>query len=94
MDESYDGYSRSLHFFSVSPISHFVVLLLPLLTLHSRCSPDAEQPMLQPAPITYSTLHANQLPQVHDLLERSFWTGIDGKLPLESPERLANTGLV
>lgn len=30
------------------------------------------------APITYSTLHAYHLPQVHDLLERSFWTGIDG----------------
>ena len=31
------------------------------------------------APITYSTLHAYQLPQIHDLLERSFWHGINGK---------------
>ena len=31
------------------------------------------------APITYSTLHAYQLPQVHDLLERSFWHGINGE---------------
>ena len=94
MDESYGGYPRSLHFFSVSFISHFVILPLPLLTLHFRCSPDAEQPMLQPAPITYSTLHANQLPQIHDLLERSFWTGIDGRFFLEKPEWLADTELV
>jgi hypothetical protein len=50
--------------------------------------------MLQPAPITYSTLHANQLPQIHDLLERSFWTGIDGRFSFENPERFADTGLV
>jgi hypothetical protein len=30
------------------------------------------------APITYSTLHAYQLPQIHELLERSFWHGING----------------
>lgn len=31
------------------------------------------------APITYSTLHAYQLPQINDLLERVFWHGINGK---------------
>ncbi|KIM44798.1 hypothetical protein M413DRAFT_66849 [Hebeloma cylindrosporum] len=50
--------------------------------------PDAEQTMLQSAPITYSTLRANQLPQIHDLLERSFWTGIDVRDSLDyQPER-------
>jgi len=34
------------------------------------------------APITYSTLHAYQLPQIHDLLQRSFWTGVDGEQPV------------
>ncbi|KAI9440773.1 hypothetical protein H4582DRAFT_1493682 [Lactarius indigo] len=29
------------------------------------------------APITYVTLTAEHLPQVHDLLHRSFWSGID-----------------
>ncbi|KAH9971741.1 hypothetical protein BGW80DRAFT_1174286, partial [Lactifluus volemus] len=29
------------------------------------------------APITYVTLTAEHLPQVHDLLQRSFWSGID-----------------
>jgi hypothetical protein len=52
--------------------------LVVFLISYPRCSPDAEQAMLNPAPITYSTLHANQLDQIHDLLERSFWTGIDG----------------
>jgi hypothetical protein len=29
------------------------------------------------APITYVTLTAEHLPQVHDILHRSFWSGID-----------------
>ena len=33
------------------------------------------------APITYVTLTAEHLPQVHDLLHRSFWSGIDGLSP-------------
>ncbi|KAF9558712.1 hypothetical protein CPC08DRAFT_763776 [Agrocybe pediades] len=39
--------------------------------------PEREMPVESLGPITYSTLHAYQLPQVHDLLERSFWPGID-----------------
>jgi hypothetical protein len=31
------------------------------------------------APITYNTLQACHLNQIHDLLERVFWTGIDGE---------------
>ena len=30
------------------------------------------------APITYVTLAPEHLPQVHDILHRSFWSGIDG----------------
>ncbi|KAI0272735.1 hypothetical protein BC834DRAFT_361342 [Gloeopeniophorella convolvens] len=39
--------------------------------------PDREVPQESVAPITYLTLRAEHLPQVHDLLHRSFWTGID-----------------
>ncbi len=31
------------------------------------------------APITYMTLTGEHLQQVHDILRRSFWSGIDGK---------------
>ncbi|KAH9479737.1 Cysteine-rich protein 2-binding protein [Psilocybe cubensis] len=39
--------------------------------------PEREPAIEAIAPITYSTLHEYHLPQVHDLLERSFWSGID-----------------
>ncbi len=41
-------------------------------------SPERGCPEAEPAPITYSTLQASQLPQINDLLARSFWAGIDG----------------
>ncbi|KAG8688150.1 hypothetical protein FRC09_013081, partial [Ceratobasidium sp. 395] len=31
------------------------------------------------APVTYTPIYASHLPQIHDLLERTFWPGIDGK---------------
>ena len=43
-------------------------------------SPDRDQPKEYVAPITYNTLHTNHLPQVHDLLHRCFWPGVDGEL--------------
>ncbi|EKM82016.1 hypothetical protein AGABI1DRAFT_119036 [Agaricus bisporus var. burnettii JB137-S8] len=50
--------------------------------------PEQNSPMEDLAPITYSTLQASHLPQTHDLLERSFWTGIDVSDTLEYyPER-------
>ncbi|KAJ3571043.1 hypothetical protein NP233_g4013 [Leucocoprinus birnbaumii] len=51
-------------------------------------SPERTQPMESLAPITYCSLQACQLNQIHDLLERVFWTGIDVSDSLEfSPER-------
>lgn len=44
------------------------------------CSPDRDQPIEQHAPITYGSLLPCHLYQVHDLLARTFWTGIDGTL--------------
>ncbi|KAF8184414.1 hypothetical protein BJ912DRAFT_1032367 [Pholiota molesta] len=50
--------------------------------------PDRECTIEEPAPITYSTLHESQLPQINDLLERSFWSGIDVSDSLDYwPER-------
>jgi len=43
-----------------------------------RSSPDRDVVQESVAPITYVTLTAEHLPQVHDLLHRSFWYGIDG----------------
>jgi len=42
-------------------------------------SPERDQSVVFPAPITYSTLQSCHLDQIHDLLERVFWTGIDGE---------------
>ena len=43
-------------------------------------SPDRELPDMSPAAIVSVTLRAEHLPQVHDLLHRMFWMGIDGLL--------------
>ncbi|KAF9523348.1 hypothetical protein CPB83DRAFT_691704 [Crepidotus variabilis] len=39
--------------------------------------PERDQPVEQTAPLTYTTLQPAHLDQIHDLLERSFWAGID-----------------
>ncbi len=41
-------------------------------------SPDHELPLEKAGIIEYGTLQAWHLPQVHDLLRRTFWDGIDG----------------
>ncbi|KAF7983692.1 hypothetical protein HWV62_19611 [Athelia sp. TMB] len=42
---------------------------------------EREQPLEFSGPIAYVTLQAHHLEQVHDLLERVFWAGIDGACP-------------
>lgn len=42
-------------------------------------SPEIQQPIESVAPITYCTLQGSHLDQIHDLLQRVFWTGIDGE---------------
>ncbi|CCM02563.1 uncharacterized protein FIBRA_04666 [Fibroporia radiculosa] len=50
--------------------------------------PEREQPIEIEAPIEYVALHPSHLPQVHDLLARTFWDGIDVSDALDySPER-------
>ncbi|KXN87679.1 Cysteine-rich protein 2-binding protein [Leucoagaricus sp. SymC.cos] len=56
--------------------------------VRNHYSPERQQPIESLAPITYCTLQACHLNQIHDLLERVFWTGIDVSDSLEySPER-------
>jgi hypothetical protein len=40
-------------------------------------SPSRAEVQESAAPVTYVTLTAEHLPQVHDLLHHSFWSGID-----------------
>jgi hypothetical protein len=61
-------------FFSVScPVD-----ISPCLQQITTTSPDREQPNEIPAPINYQALQPHHLDQVHDLLTRVFWSGIDG----------------
>lgn len=41
------------------------------------------------APIIYTFLQARHLDQVHDLLTRAFWSGIDSTFSLDNPTRLS-----
>ena len=42
-------------------------------------SPEREQPVEVEAVIEYVTLRPSHLDQIHDLLARAFWAGIDGE---------------
>ncbi|KZV69314.1 hypothetical protein PENSPDRAFT_676161 [Peniophora sp. CONT] len=44
---------------------------------YSMNSPDDDLPDETTAPITYVTLSAEHLPQVHDILRRTFWDGVN-----------------
>jgi len=51
-------------------------------------SPGQELPEDATAPIDYVTLERWHLPQIHDLLSRIFWPGIDGEFGLEEKPSL------
>ncbi|KAF7289397.1 Cytoplasmic protein [Mycena chlorophos] len=54
----------------------------------SLSHPEREAPFYALSPILYTALQPWHLNQVHDLLERAFWTGIDVRDSLDySPER-------
>ena len=57
----------------------------------SFSSPERDQTERPPTPITYVSLQPSHLCQVHDLLARVFWDGIDGQhtllLFLYGPDR-------
>ncbi|KAI0675684.1 hypothetical protein C8Q78DRAFT_1066396 [Trametes maxima] len=55
---------------------------------YALAHPGREQPIESNAPITYCSLQPRHLPQIHDLLSRAFWDGIDVSDSLEySPEK-------
>ncbi|THH09901.1 hypothetical protein EW145_g1695 [Phellinidium pouzarii] len=55
---------------------------------HSLAHPDREQTSRPSAPIDYQALHPSHILQVHDLLSRTFWPGIDISDSLQySPEQ-------
>ncbi|KAI0331637.1 hypothetical protein GY45DRAFT_1345172 [Cubamyces sp. BRFM 1775] len=55
---------------------------------HTLLHPERVQALETEAPITYCSLQAHHLPQVHDLLARVFWEGVDVSDALEySPEK-------
>ena len=43
-------------------------------------SPERAQLLQAPAPIRYVSLQPSHIQQVHDILAREFWDGIDGSL--------------
>ncbi|CDO69644.1 hypothetical protein BN946_scf184851.g32 [Trametes cinnabarina] len=55
---------------------------------YALAHPELEQAVESEAPITYCSLQASHLSQVHDLLARVFWEGIDVSDALDySPEK-------
>lgn len=51
-----------------------ITVLIPSLS-----SPESDQPERPRTPITYVSLQPSHLRQVHDLLARVFWDGVDGQ---------------
>ena len=47
-------------------------------------SPERDPPSNVVSPITYTSLQPWHLDQVHDLLDRAFWSGIDGEVSAAS----------
>ncbi|KAJ7483192.1 hypothetical protein FB451DRAFT_101778 [Mycena latifolia] len=55
---------------------------------YSFAHPERDRPPSTVSPITYTSLQPWHLDQVHDMLSRAFWSGIDVRDSLEySPER-------
>ena len=49
-----------------------------LICSYAVDSPEEDLPDETLAPITYVTLAAEHLPQIHDILQRTFWDGVNG----------------
>jgi len=77
MDGANERHSRTFLPFAVCPQLIEFVRLVSALT--SGASPEREQPVETVAPIEYVTLRPAHLDQIHDLLARTFWEGINGQ---------------
>ncbi|KAH9893525.1 hypothetical protein C8Q73DRAFT_536903 [Cubamyces lactineus] len=66
----------------------WIELMSDIRAHHALAHPERVQAIETEAPITYCILQAHHLPQVHDLLTRVFWEGIDVSDALEyCPEK-------
>ncbi|PFH51011.1 hypothetical protein AMATHDRAFT_143611 [Amanita thiersii Skay4041] len=75
-------------FFDWGTITPWMNLMRDIHDHYSCAHPEREQTTSRFAPITYTSLQTDQLGQVHDLLARTFWSGINVKDSLDySPER-------
>ncbi|TFK25101.1 hypothetical protein FA15DRAFT_372502 [Coprinopsis marcescibilis] len=71
-------------------VTPWMNLMMDIREHYALANADSEIliPTESTAPITYTTLQRIHLPQVHDLLERVFWSGIDVSDSLDySPEK-------
>lgn len=64
------------HFALLQSVELFLSLSHGLMCLYS--SADRDRAIEVEAPIEYVSLQALHLPQVHEILRRAFWDGIDG----------------
>ncbi|KAJ7860443.1 hypothetical protein B0H14DRAFT_576761 [Mycena olivaceomarginata] len=69
-------------------VTPWMSLMIDIRDHYSFAHPERDCPSSTVSPITYSSLEPWHLDQVHDLLGRAFWSGIDVSDSLEySPER-------
>ncbi|KAJ7095482.1 hypothetical protein C8R43DRAFT_1049394 [Mycena crocata] len=69
-------------------VTPWMRLMIDVRDHYSFAHPERDQPSSTVSPITYTSLQPSHLNQVHDLLSRAFWSGIDVSDSLEySPER-------
>jgi len=69
-------------------VTPWMSLMRDIRDHYTFAHPERERPSSTVSPITYSSLEPWHLDQVHDLLGRAFWSGIDVSDSLEySPER-------
>ncbi|KAF8605801.1 hypothetical protein BDV93DRAFT_521165 [Ceratobasidium sp. AG-I] len=75
----YEGLSSpaTVFFEDWETMSPWMELMADLMDHYRISHPGHEIDKYNWAPITYTPIYAHHLSQVHDLLERSFWPGID-----------------
>jgi hypothetical protein len=78
MDGTHGRYHGSLPYMPVSDLASSLVSTY--LTEPAVSPEDGYEPYTW-APIVYTPIYAWHLPQIHDLLGRAFWPGIDGMCP-------------
>ncbi|KAG1898588.1 uncharacterized protein F5891DRAFT_1190666 [Suillus fuscotomentosus] len=73
--------------FLITPISPWMELMTDVREHYSYAHPTSPQSLEVPVPIRYVSLQPSHLQQVHELLARVFWDGINVSDLLQSSER-------